>query len=132
MKEGRTSHSYGSYRRQSLTYEGRHGLTYMGEKSVGETYMGEMFVGERLVGEKSVGEKSVGEKSMGVDGMLAFVPPFSGFICLMGFQECASAAKAWTFTYSESESESSRVKLVFFFLLAGFLYNQPKSGLNGI
>ena len=69
---------------------------------------------------------------MGVDGMLAFVPPFSGFICLMGFQECASAAKAWTFTCSESESESSRVKLVlFFFLLTGFLYNQPKSGLNG-
>ena len=71
---------------------------------------------------------------MGVDGMLAFVPPFSGFICLMGFQECASAAKAWTFTFtcSESESESSRVKLVFFLLAGFFLYNQPKSGLNGI
>lgn len=27
---------------------------------------------------KSVGDKSVGEKQMGVDGMLAFVPPFSG------------------------------------------------------
>ena len=34
------------------------------------------------MGEKSVGEKWLGE--IGVDGMLAFVPPFSGFVCATG------------------------------------------------
>ena len=58
---------------------------------------------------------------MGVDGMLAFVPPFSGFICLMGFQECASAGKGldlymqWKWEWEFTGQTSS-----FFFCLLGF------------
>jgi hypothetical protein len=67
------------------------GEKHMGEKSVGEKYMVEPSVGEKYMGEKYMGErlwvKSLWVKSLwvknlwgkiGVDGMLAFVPPFSG------------------------------------------------------
>ena len=77
------------------------GEKYMGEKYVQEKKLGEEFLCEKYMGEKSVqeeflGEKSLGEKYMGemywrvagwkvwweigVDGMLAFVPPFSGIM----------------------------------------------------
>ena len=64
---------------------------FLGEESLGEKYVQEEFLGEEFLGEESLGEKYVGEKSgvknhwgkIGVDGMLAFVPPFSGlcFAC---------------------------------------------------
>ena len=83
---------------------------FLGEESLGEKYMGEKYVQEKKLGEESLcekymgeksvqeeflGEKSLGEKYMGemywvfgwkvwwkiaVDGMLAFVSPFSGLI----------------------------------------------------
>ena len=62
----------------------------LGEESLCEKYMGEKSVQEEFLGEKSLGEKYMGEMywrvsgwkvwwKIGVDGMLAFVPPFSGF-----------------------------------------------------
>ena len=46
------------------------------KESLGEKYMGEKSVGEEYMAEKPVGDKCLGE--VGVDGMMAFVPPFSG------------------------------------------------------
>ena len=61
----------------------------LGEESLCEKYMGEKSVQEEFLGEKYLGEKYMGEMywrvsgwkvwwKIGVDGMLAFVPPFSG------------------------------------------------------
>ena len=61
----------------------------LGEESLCEKYMGQKSVQEEFLGEKSLGEKYMGEMywrvsgwkvwwKIGVDGMLAFVPPFSG------------------------------------------------------
>ena len=63
----------------------------LGEESLCEKYMGQKSVQEEFLGEKSLGEKYMGEMywrvsgwkvwwKIGVDGMLAFVAPFSGFI----------------------------------------------------
>ena len=64
---------------------------FLGEEFLGEESLGEKYVQEGFLGEESLGEKYVGEKSgvknhwgkIGVDGMLAFVHPFSGlcFAC---------------------------------------------------
>ena len=67
----------------------------MGEKYVQEEFLGEESLGEKSVQEEFLGEESLGEKYMGemywrvsgwkvwwkigVGGMLAFVPPFSGW-----------------------------------------------------
>ena len=59
---------------------------FLGEESLGEKYMGEKYMGERLwvksLWVKSISVKSLWVKNLwgkiGVDGMLAFVPPFSG------------------------------------------------------
>ena len=67
----------------------------LGEESLCEKYMGEKSVQEEFLGEKSLGEKYMGEMywrvsgwkiwwKIGVDGMLAFVPPFSGFFFFSG------------------------------------------------
>ena len=61
---------------------------FLGEESLGEKYMDEKYTGERLW-VKSLWVKSIWVKSLwvknhggkiGVDGMLAFVPPFSGIV----------------------------------------------------
>ena len=66
---------------------------FLGEESLSEKYMGEKYVQEEFLGEESLGEKYMGEMywrvsgwkvwwKIGVDGMLAFVPPFSGCLLL--------------------------------------------------
>ena len=83
----------------------------LGEESLCEKYMGEKSVQEEFLGEKSLGEKYMGEMywrvagwkvwwKIGVDGMLAFLPPFSGFRIqsrIFGPQELASGGGATAF-----------------------------------
>jgi len=73
----------------------------MGEKSVGEKYMVDRSVGEKYMSEKYMCErlwvKSLWVKNgwgkIGVDGMLAFVPPFSGYFA--NFLAHQFANKLW-------------------------------------
>ena len=51
---------------------------FLGEESLGEKYMGEKYVQEGFLGDE-VWVKNIGEHR-DIDGMLAFVPPFSGYI----------------------------------------------------
>ena len=83
------------------------GEKYMGEKYVQEEFLGEEFLGEKYMGEKSVGEKSLGK--IGLDGMLSFVPPFSGVI--LHWQEISRSIGTMPFPFLHEKFAKVRIPM---------------------